>query len=313
MLAYLRVRNLAILRDVEITFGGGLNVLTGETGAGKSILVVAVSLLLGDRADASRVRRDAEAATIEGQFLPVSPGLVRVLARVGIAPCDEEGLVVRRELRRHGPNRIFINGTLAPLAVLRRVMARQVALHGQNSHLTLASREEQGRFFDGFLGDRLDLEEIARAWAELRAAAEEWEMHEHTSVGVEGPATFIFDEVDAGIGGEQAAILARRLRRVAEAHQVICVTHLPQVAAAAACHLRIVKAVRGGQVRTSVAVLGEEERVDELARMLGEGATPGTAQRHALALVEAARQDRPRKRRRGSAVRREQMAPPPAP
>ena len=128
MLRFLRIRNLAVIEAVEVEFEPGFNVLTGETGAGKSILVEAVGLLLGARASADLVRTGESLATIEAIFenpsTPLGAGAVREL-------------VVRRELNSQGRSRSFINGALATSAALRDLSARLVELHGQHEHQAL--------------------------------------------------------------------------------------------------------------------------------------------------------------------------------
>jgi len=106
----------------------------------------------------------------------------------------------------------------------------------------------------------------------------------------EGVATVIFDEVDAGIGGQTAAVVGDRLGAVAECRQVLCVTHLPQIAARARHHLRVIKALRGGRARTSVEPLAGEARVAEIGRMLGSETQ--AALRHARDLLAAGQRAR---------------------
>src|SRR6187455_1306790 len=120
MLRFLRIRNLAVIDAVEVEFDPGFNVLTGETGAGKSILVEAVGLLLGARASADLVRTGESQATIEAIF----------------EDADRE-LIVRREITSQGRSRSFINGALATAAALRDLSARLVELHGQHEHQAL--------------------------------------------------------------------------------------------------------------------------------------------------------------------------------
>lgn len=567
MLTYLRVRNLAVIRDVEIEFGPGFNALTGETGAGKSILVDAVGMLLGDRAQDLQIRHGQEKATVEGQFLP-GPAASEFLREEGLEGEDGE-LVVRRELASLVANRVFINGKLSTLDTLRRLMSCQVALHGQSRHLVLATPLAQRRFLDDAALPRALREDLARTWDALVVAATARETHqEHMALGVRqvallrfqigeieavapragedddlrrqerqlstfrervglvdslvrelmedddavvarlsgigrrlaelvnldpnllslnerltgaileiddiarevreaapgepaepgrleevqarllalqelcrkyggslaevlataadlraelssledseettaalrtaeveaarqfnaralgarrkrrtaaqqlerevtrelqaldlsgarleieisgtppgddptpeavraaggssgydrvqfrftahagepardlvrvasggelsrlmlaltlvtgerdsesGPRTFIFDEVDAGVGGDTARAVGDRLRQAASRRQVVCVTHLPQVAALAACHLQVSKRMHQGRPCTGVRILAEGERVIELARMLGGGSSPDTARRHARALLAAAR------------------------
>src|SRR5256885_3246191 len=120
MLRFLRISHLAVIDAAEVEFGPGLNVLTGETGAGKSILVEAVGLLLGGRASAEMVRTGEEVAAIEAIF-----------------ETGGEELLVRREITSQGRSRAFVNGTLATAGVLRDLAARLVELHGQHEHHTL--------------------------------------------------------------------------------------------------------------------------------------------------------------------------------
>src|SRR5262252_5821619 len=120
MLRFLRITHLAVIDTAEVEFGPGLNVLTGETGAGKSILVEAVGLLLGGRASADMVRTGEEVATIEAIF-----------------ETNGEELLVRREITAQGRSRAFVNGALATAGGLRDLSSRLVELHGQHEHQTL--------------------------------------------------------------------------------------------------------------------------------------------------------------------------------
>jgi DNA repair protein RecN (Recombination protein N) len=120
MLRFLRISHLAVIDAAEVEFGPGLNVLTGETGAGKSILVEAVGLLLGGRASAEMVRTGEDLATIEAIF-----------------ETGGEELLVRREITAQGRSRAFVNGALATASVLRDLSSRLVELHGQHEHQTL--------------------------------------------------------------------------------------------------------------------------------------------------------------------------------
>ena len=120
MLRFLRIRHLAVIDSVEVEFDPGLNVLTGETGAGKSILVEAVGLLLGGRASGDLVRTGEDAAAIEAIF-----------------ESGGEELLVRREITAQGRSRAFINGALATAGALKDLSSRLIELHGQHEHQTL--------------------------------------------------------------------------------------------------------------------------------------------------------------------------------
>ena len=120
MLRFLTIRRLAVIDSVQVEFDPGLNVLSGETGAGKSILVEAVGLLLGGRASGDLVRTGEETATIEAVF------------EIG----DQEWLV-RREITAQGRSRAFINGDLTTVGALKDLATRLIELHGQHEHQTL--------------------------------------------------------------------------------------------------------------------------------------------------------------------------------
>src|SRR5678816_3961801 len=120
MLRLLRIRNLAVIEAVEVEFESGFNVLTGETGAGKSIVVEAVGLLLGARASADLVRTGEPQATVEAIFQD-----------------GKDEIIVRREVTSHGRSRSFVHGTLASAGELRELAERLVELHGQHEHHSL--------------------------------------------------------------------------------------------------------------------------------------------------------------------------------
>jgi DNA repair protein RecN (Recombination protein N) len=107
--------------------------------------------------------------------------------------------------------------------------------------------------------------------------------------GSGGVATYVFDEVDAGVGGAIAASIGQRLANAADHNQVVCVTHLPQIAAFADAHFRVEKQVENDRTTTQVVRLSESERIDELARMLGGARITDSARKHASQLVEDAR------------------------
>ncbi|MGD8374545.1 MAG: DNA repair protein RecN [Acidobacteriota bacterium] len=173
MLRYLRIRDLALLADVEIRFGPGLNLLTGETGAGKSIVVDALGLILGDRASSDLVRTGASRAVVEGVFTltPEDPAWA-VLRECGIDadPADGE-LLVRREVSADG-SRGFLNGSPATVGMIRRVCGGLVDIHGQHEHLSLLDPRAQLEALDGYAGLGALRQDVAGAHASLAAALE---------------------------------------------------------------------------------------------------------------------------------------------
>src|SRR5512138_805218 len=149
MLTDLNIKNFAIIDTLHVPFGPGLTILTGETGAGKSIIVDAVNLILGSRASAELIRSGAEEATVEALFdLSGHPDLVALLTELGVE-CDDE-LLVRRVVSRSGKNRVFIGGGLSTLAVLTELARRLVNIYGQHESQTLLKPENHLVLLDGF-------------------------------------------------------------------------------------------------------------------------------------------------------------------
>ncbi len=171
MLHELRINNLAVIERAEIAFGPGLNVLTGETGAGKSILISALGLLVGERAATEQV--GGGKAFVEGSFdLSRSEGARAVLEEQGIELEDGSTLIVAREISAEGRNRVRLNGRLATAAVLRDMGQMLVDLHGQHEHQRLLKSESHLEFLDNF-GDAKHAalrENVRVAWDAFRAA-----------------------------------------------------------------------------------------------------------------------------------------------
>jgi DNA repair protein RecN (Recombination protein N) len=159
MLRFIAIRNLAVIDHLELDFEPGLNVLTGETGAGKSILVGAVGLLLGGRASADLVRTGEDTATVEAIF----------------EAADGRELIVRREISAQGRSRAFVDGALATTAALRELSGELVDLHGQHEHQALLDPSSHLDLLDAFAGaaaDRASTEETFAAWRALREERE---------------------------------------------------------------------------------------------------------------------------------------------
>ncbi|HYO69766.1 MAG TPA: DNA repair protein RecN [Archangium sp.] len=135
MLLGLRISNVAVIEEVEVTFGAGLTVLTGETGAGKSILVDALGLLLGGRADADAIRAGCDEASVEGVF-ERTPVLATRMEELGVPDLGDE-VLVRRVVGRNGRAKAYINGSLVTVGVLARFMRGTVDIAGQHEHVSL--------------------------------------------------------------------------------------------------------------------------------------------------------------------------------
>ncbi len=173
-LASLRIRNLALVEDVLWEPRPGFTAVTGETGAGKSVILGALTLLLGERADKSLIRSGADTCTVEAVFENVTdPALTALLEEHGAEPCEEGRLLVKRTLPAEGTGRQFVNGSPCTLALLRALGDRLVDLHGPHDHQSLFSRDQQTRLLDRFAGSEDLRAEVAEARRTLIRLEEE--------------------------------------------------------------------------------------------------------------------------------------------
>ena len=169
MLSCLRIRDLAIIDELELELGAGLNVLTGETGAGKSILVSALELVLGGKSRGELVRTGAKAAEVEALF-DVSQD---VAVRQQLQALDinvEDELVVRRVLSSCGRSRAFVNGQLATQQVLARLTRGLTDISSQHEHHTLTDPSTHLGFLDAFAGASPLRQQVTRAYHALKHA-----------------------------------------------------------------------------------------------------------------------------------------------
>lgn len=173
MLTLLKIRNLALVEELVWEPQCGFLAITGETGAGKSVIMGGISLVLGERADKNRIRSGESQCTIEAVFL--LSNLIDVntlLEAAGVPPCEEETLVIRRQITSTG-NRQFINNTPVTLNLLRQIGSRLVDMHHPEAHRSLTSQDRQLNLLDAFAenGSLLDTYNRAyRAWLDARIA-----------------------------------------------------------------------------------------------------------------------------------------------
>src|SRR6266566_2877115 len=170
MLTELRVRDLAVIADVTLPFQPGLNVLTGETGAGKSMVVDALALLLGERASADVVRPGAEKTVVEGAFefvAAVHRHLLPPFAALGVE-LEEGRLVLKREVLREGKSRAWVNGSPATIGVLAKIGALLVDLHGQHETQSLLRPDAQRDMLDAYADADVERVAVRDAHAHLK-------------------------------------------------------------------------------------------------------------------------------------------------
>jgi DNA repair protein RecN (Recombination protein N) len=165
MLSTLRIKNLALVEDLSIELRPGYNVITGETGAGKSIVIGALTLVLGGRADRTLIRNGSDSCSVEAMFdtQGLTPMLAELLDRNGLEPCEDDQLILKRTLSATGTNRQFVNGSPTTLAVLAEIGEWLVDIHGPHDHQSLLRPATQLSMLDSFG----DLEEFRIKFAGL--------------------------------------------------------------------------------------------------------------------------------------------------
>lgn len=170
MLTHLSIRNYLLVESVELDFEPGLTVLTGETGAGKSILVDALALVLGDRAEGGVVRPGAARAEIAAEFAVAGQtALAAWLDEAGFA-VEDDTLILRRVIDAGGRSRAFVNGGVATLAQLKAAAERLVDIHGQHAHHALLRADVQRTVLDAYAGATAQAAAVADAWQVWQAA-----------------------------------------------------------------------------------------------------------------------------------------------
>jgi len=171
MLTDLSIRNIAIIDSLQLSFRAGLTVLTGETGAGKSIIIDAVGLIMGARASSDLIRSGEEEAVVEAIFdITGLPELRQQLMDAGLEADND--LLIKRSISRSGKNRIFINGGMATLALLADVSRCLINIYGQHESQTLLKPDNNLLLLDAFAGLALQREEFAGIFSQHRAVQE---------------------------------------------------------------------------------------------------------------------------------------------
>jgi DNA repair protein RecN (Recombination protein N) len=268
MIAELRVRDLATVADVTLDLGDGLNVLTGETGAGKSMLVDALALLLGERADSATVRSGSRKAVVEGVVDRVTPAVLRRLEALGLDVVDDH-LIIRREVSVEGRSRAWINGSPCTMSTLASVGELLVDLHGQHETQSLLKPAEQRQILDSWSGAEADAEAVRAAHAGLQELRESETALEQRRNEIRRRADYlrhVVHEIDAAqlVAGEDEALTLEARR-------------LSQAGALSEFARRVLDAVDEGEASASHA-LGEAERA--LAQL--ERSDPSVADWRAL-------------------------------
>ena len=227
VLAELRIRDLAIIDELDLVFGPGFNVLTGETGAGKSIIIDAVNLLLGDRASQDVVRAGADRTEVEGSFM-INPGMVARLAPL-LAENSLEGdqpdlVMLAREVRANGRSVARVNGRAVTTALLGEIGQHLVDVHGQGEHLSLLREREHVGLLDRYAGleaQRVAVADLVRRLRGVRRDLESLRQDERERARRIDLLTYQVEEIGAArlVPDEDAELDAER-RRLANAEQL---------------------------------------------------------------------------------------------
>lgn len=221
MLLELRVENYAVIDNVAVEFACGLNLLTGETGAGKSILIDALALLLGDKASSDAVRHGTEKATVSCVFDAASPEIDGILEANGIDSEDGQ-LILRREIAACGKGRVFINNQPATVAVLKQLAPHLAVIHAQNEAVLAFDGASRLALLDSFAAtDDAPAANAFGKWTEIRQRIADLERDEHDRLRLLDLWTFQCKEIsDAHLAPEEDTKLESEKRVLANAERV---------------------------------------------------------------------------------------------
>jgi DNA repair protein RecN (Recombination protein N) len=225
MLTLLKIRNLALVDELAWELGSGLISVTGETGAGKSVIVGALKLVLGERAEKSLIRTGEEHCSVEAVFELKEPAEINaILEDGGLDPCDDTQLIIRRVVGLTA-NRQFINDSPVTLALLKRLGEHLVDLHGPHDHQSLLSTERQLAMLDAYAGADSavsNYRESYRAWRTKAAELEEIRHAENASEQELDLLRYQLQEIDsANIKPEDEQELEDRWRRASNASRLV--------------------------------------------------------------------------------------------
>ena len=220
MLEFLKVKNVALIDEIAIDFGEGLNLLTGETGSGKSIIVDSLGMLTGNRVTADLVKSGQETARIEGIFRVPATGRLRSLfdeSGIELDTGNTVEVIVRRELSLSGKNRIFINGQLVTQAFLKQIGPLLAAIHGQGEHAALFDPRNHLEILDRFAStekERRETAEAFRHWSTTRAELESLQTSEAEKLRLVDVLRFQIDEIKKAAlqPGEESELGEEKLR-----------------------------------------------------------------------------------------------------
>ncbi len=225
MLTLLKIRNLALVDELAWELGAGLISVTGETGAGKSVIVGALKLVLGERAEKSLIRTGEESCSVEAVFELKDPAEINaILEDGGLAPCDDTQLIIRRVIGQSA-NRQFLNDSPVTLSLMKRIGEHLVDLHGPHDHQSLLSVERQLAMLDAYAGAENSVSQYREAYRAWRTKAVELEEIRHAEDASEQELDLLryqLEEIDrANLKPEDEQDLEDRWRRASNASRLV--------------------------------------------------------------------------------------------
>lgn len=225
MLTLLKIRNLALVDELVWELGAGLIGVTGETGAGKSVIVGALKLVLGERAEKSLIRTGEETCSVEAVFELKDPAEINaILEDGGLPPCDDTQLIVRRVIGQTA-NRQFVNDSPVTLTLLKRLGEHLVDLHGPHDHQSLLSTERQLAMLDAYAGAEKSVTTYRESYRTWRAKSSELEDLRHAESASEQELDLLryqMEEIDAAnLKPEDESDLEDRWRRASNASRLV--------------------------------------------------------------------------------------------
>jgi DNA repair protein RecN (Recombination protein N) len=259
VLVELRLENYAVIDNAAVEFGSGLNLLTGETGAGKSILIDALALLLGEKASSDVIRSGAERAVISAVFeteAEAGDAIEKVLEKNGLDESEDGSLIVRREIAPGGKGRVFVNNQAATVAVLRQLAPYLATIHAQNETLLSFDAPARLALLDGFAGAQVEpVSSAYEMWKEIRSRIEDLERGEQDRLRLVDLWMFQKKEIeDAKIQNGEDERLETEKRVLANAEKIYN----------AAMHA--FDLLYEGDASTSSSLRAAQRQIEELAR-----------------------------------------------
>ncbi len=178
MLLQLDIHNVALIEEISIELGSGLNILTGETGAGKSIIIDSINAVLGDRVSKDIIRTGSDKALIEAVFQTDNEKVMDVLSEMGMEPEEDGTIILSREITQSGRNTCRVNGKMAPASFMKAIGERLIDIHGQHDNQSLLKTEHHIELLDAFAGDTIlsikhEYSELLEQYRNVRAGLKE--------------------------------------------------------------------------------------------------------------------------------------------